>query len=152
MNGQFWIFQHFFQIFFLQIWIPPVSQILTPVSHLLSPVSCLPSPFSVSHVKMLLKKLFKACHDIFLLVHPSWPVGEQAGGWQLFGQVLIQMKPFPSTGAITSCCQHSWAQRKLSPLSPLNILLTINGPLLFKDLTDLMINGCYSRKFNDLRF
>ncbi len=26
--------------------------------------------------------------------------------------------------------QHSWAQRKLSPLSPLNILLTINGPLL----------------------
>ena len=26
--------------------------------------------------------------------------------------------------------KHSWAQRKLSPLSPLNILLTINGPLL----------------------
>ena len=26
---------------------------------------------------------------------------------------------------------HSWAQRKLSPLSPVNILLTINGPLLF---------------------
>ena len=25
---------------------------------------------------------------------------------------------------------HSWAQRKLSLLSPLNILLTINGPLL----------------------
>ena len=25
---------------------------------------------------------------------------------------------------------HSWAQRKLSPLSLLNILLTINGPLL----------------------
>ena len=25
---------------------------------------------------------------------------------------------------------HSWAQRKLSPLSPLNILLMINGPLL----------------------
>ena len=25
---------------------------------------------------------------------------------------------------------HSWAQRKLSLLSPLNILLTISGPLL----------------------
>ena len=25
---------------------------------------------------------------------------------------------------------HSWAQRKLSPLSLLNILLSINGPLL----------------------
>ena len=25
---------------------------------------------------------------------------------------------------------HSWAQQKLSLLSPLNILLTINGPLL----------------------
>ena len=25
---------------------------------------------------------------------------------------------------------HSWAQRKLSPLNLLNILLTINGPLL----------------------
>ena len=25
---------------------------------------------------------------------------------------------------------HSWAQRKLSPLTPLNILLTINCPLL----------------------
>ena len=28
------------------------------------------------------------------------------------------------------CSMHSWAQRKLSPLSPLNILLSINGPLL----------------------
>ena len=25
---------------------------------------------------------------------------------------------------------HSWAQQKLSPLNPLNILLSINGPLL----------------------
>ena len=30
----------------------------------------------------------------------------------------------------STACRHSWAQRKLSPLSPLNILLTINGPLL----------------------
>ena len=38
--------------------------------------------------------------------------------------------------------KHSWAQRKLSPLSPLsllNILLSINGPLL-----SLEFNG-----FND---
>ena len=25
---------------------------------------------------------------------------------------------------------HNWAQQKLSPLSPLNILLSINGPLI----------------------
>ena len=34
---------------------------------------------------------------------------------------------------------HSWAQRKLSPLSPLNILLSINGPLIslgFNGLND----------------
>ena len=34
---------------------------------------------------------------------------------------------------------HSWAQRKFSPLSPLNMLLSINGPLL-----SLRFNG-----FND---
>ena len=28
------------------------------------------------------------------------------------------------------CNIHSWVQRKLSPLSPLNILLLINGPLI----------------------
>ena len=35
--------------------------------------------------------------------------------------------------------EHSWAQQKLSPLSPLNILLSINGPLLsfgFNELND----------------
>ena len=34
---------------------------------------------------------------------------------------------------------HSWAQQKLSPLSPLNILLSINGPLIsfwFNGLND----------------
>ena len=47
---------------------------------------------------------------------------------------------------------HSWAQRKLSPFSLLNILLSINSPLLFSDLTDLTINGCNLQKFNDQAF
>ena len=45
--------------------------------------------------------------------------------------------------------RHSWAQRKLSPL---NILLLINGRLLSSGLTDLTINGCILQKFNDQRF
>ena len=38
-----------------------------------------------------------------------------------------------------SSVSHSWAQRKLiplSPLNPLNILLTINGPLLSLGFND----------------
>ena len=33
-------------------------------------------------------------------------------------------------------CHHSWAQWKLSPLSRLNILLSINGPLLSLGFND----------------
>ena len=54
-----------------------------------------------------------------------------------------------------------WAQWKISllsllslfsPFSPLNILLSINGQLLFLDLTDLTMNGCNFQKFNDQCF
>ena len=50
---------------------------------------------------------------------------------------------------------HSWAQQKLSllsMLSPLNILLSINGCYFLLDLMDLTINGCNFKRFNDQRF
>ena len=54
---------------------------------------------------------------------------------------------------------HSWAHRKLSPLSMLSlliILLLINGQLLsfgFNGLnTDLTFNRCNFQKYNDQRF
>ena len=55
----------------------------------------------------------------------------------------------------TDTRNHSWAQRKLSPLSPfspLNILLSINGPLISLGFNGLTINGCNLQTFNDQRF
>ena len=43
----------------------------------------------------------------------------------------------------------SWAQRKLGLL---NILLSINSPLLSFRFTDLKINRCNFQKFNDQHF
>ena len=51
------------------------------------------------------------------------------------------------TGKVTQACRfslHSWAQRKLSPLSmlsPWNVLLSINGPLKSFGFNGLNING-----------
>ena len=67
--------------------------------------------------------------------HQFWSKG--AGKFQVscfLGLVLTK-----STFVNTVNLSHSWAQRKLSPLSslsPLNILLLINGPL-----TSLGFNG-----------
>ena len=52
--------------------------------------------------------------------------------------------------------KHSWAQRKLSPLNPLNILLSINGPLLSLGFNRLTINRSNLQKltinaFNGLK-
>ena len=52
--------------------------------------------------------------------------------------------------------RHSWAQRKLSPLNPLNILLSINGPLLSLGFNRLTINRSNLQKltinaFNGLK-
>ena len=63
-----------------------------------------------------------------------------SGGYPPAGHTTPSSSSTPSTqvelavkctGNITLLpINHSWAQRKLSPLSPLNILLSINGPLL----------------------
>ena len=48
----------------------------------------------------------------------------------------------PLSASPAPCVYHSWAQRKLSPLCPLNILLSINDPLLsfwFNGLNDKKI-------------
>ena len=64
---------------------------------------------------------------------------------------LFYMSTVQCTMYITICQFHSWAQRKLSPLSPLNILLSINVRYFLSDLMDLTINVCNFQKFNDQR-
>ena len=43
---------------------------------------------------------------------------------------IFYMKSLSTVPVPIATNDHSWAQRKLSPLNPLNILLSINGPLL----------------------
>ena len=50
--------------------------------------------------------------------------------------------PIPGGGAVWICScslKHSWAQQKLSLLTPLNILLSINGLLL-----SFRVNGLHN--------